>query len=93
LIADAEIASSNAWTNCCQAMDGVLSAPIWDHQRKEIGRIVLMGKYEDEFNENDTIIASQLAYTISVALENARLTSQSHIEAERKDEFLAMLGL
>jgi signal transduction histidine kinase/CHASE3 domain sensor protein/CheY-like chemotaxis protein len=92
LVADADMIATHAWSVCGDAMDGILSAPIWDRSRNEIGRIVLMGKFGDDFNSNDVSIASQLAYTVSVAIENARLTNNVNDEARRKDEFLAMLG-
>jgi signal transduction histidine kinase/CHASE3 domain sensor protein/ActR/RegA family two-component response regulator len=81
-----------AWAVCGHAMDDILSAPLRDDRGNEIGRIVLIGKNEDKFNSNDVMIAAQLAFTVSVALQNARLTALAHREAERKDEFLAMLG-
>ncbi len=87
-----DILAMPAWSVCGAAMDDVLSAPLQDEEGKEYGRIVLLGKYDDTFDGNDVMIAAQLAFTVSVALQNARLTALAHREAERKDEFLAMLG-
>jgi len=73
-------------------MESILSAPILNLQREEIGRFVLLGKLEGEFNQNDLSIVAQLAFILSAAIENTRLTELASQAAIRKDEFLAMLG-
>lgn len=84
--------SSNAWRVCGDAIESVLTAPILNLNRDEIGRFVLLGKLNGDFNENDLSIVAQLAFILSSAIENTRLTEQASIAAIRKDEFLAMLG-
>ncbi len=92
LLNDLALTQSEEWQVCSDAMDGVLSAPLRDSSGQEIGRIVLMGKFGEDFNNNDCLLVSQLAYSVSVALNNANLTQQMASEAAKKDEFLAMLG-
>ncbi len=92
ILANESVMSDPAWTICGDAMDGVLSAPLKNATRLEIGRIVWMSKFGEEFTANDCLLAAQLAYAVSVAIENAKLTSLMEEEARRKDEFLAMLG-
>ncbi len=75
-----------------ESLDSVLSAPLRDSAQREIGRIVLMGKFGEDFTDHDRLLISQLAYSVSVAIENAKLTAAMEHEANRKDEFLAMLG-
>jgi signal transduction histidine kinase/ActR/RegA family two-component response regulator len=92
LDASEDITSSPLWALCGDSLDGVLSAPLRDSGRREVGRIVLMGKFGEDFSEHDRLLISQLAYSVSVAIDNAKLTAAMEHEANRKDEFLAMLG-
>lgn len=89
---DQQFASSAVALLKGEPFDSVLSAPLRDSARREIGRIVLMGKFGEEFTDHDRLLISQLAYSVSVAIENAKLTAAMEHEANRKDEFLAMLG-
>ncbi len=92
LYSSEELISSPAWSLCGDSFDGVLSAPLRDSGRREVGRIVLMGKFGEDFTDHDRLLISQVAYSVSVAIENAKLTAAMEQEANRKDEFLAMLG-
>lgn len=87
-----QLASSAAALFNGESFDSLLSAPLRDSARREVGRIVLMGKFGEEFTDHDRLLISQLAYSVSVAIENAKLTAAMEHEANRKDEFLAMLG-
>ncbi len=89
---DEQLASSASTLLKGDSFDSVLSAPLRDSARREVGRIVLMGKFGEEFTDHDRLLISQLAYSVSVAIENAKLTAAMEHEANRKDEFLAMLG-
>jgi|GEM_PF-1098865 len=89
---DQQLASSTSPLLKGESFDSVLSAPLRDSARREVGRIVLMGKFGEEFTDHDRLLISQLAYSVSVAIENAKLTAAMEHEANRKDEFLAMLG-
>src|SRR5690606_4968960 len=51
-----------------ESFDSVLSAPLRDSARREVGRIVLMGKFGEEFTDHDRLLISQLAYSVSVAI-------------------------
>jgi len=92
ILSDSDATSSPAWDSCGGSMESILSAPILNLQREEIGRFVLLGKLEGEFNQNDLSIVAQLAFILSAAIENTRLTELASQAAIRKDEFLAMLG-
>jgi len=92
IISNSDATSSPAWEACGESMESILSAPILNLQREEIGRFVLLGKLEGEFNQNDLSIVAQLAFILSAAIENTRLTELASQAAIRKDEFLAMLG-
>jgi len=87
-----KLVHSPRWAHCGESFDGILSSPLRDSTRREIGRIVLLGKFGGEFSDHDCLLVSQLAYSVSVAIENAQLTAAMSYEANRKDEFLAMLG-
>ncbi len=70
----------------------LLTVPLISRTRTEIGRLILLGKYDEDFDEADLSTAVQMALTMSVAIENVQLIDQSLVAAQRKDEFLAMLG-
>ncbi len=72
--------------------ENLLSVVLVTQTKERIGHILLIGKDLGDFNPFDALIATQLAHTITVALENSRLTEVTNRETERKDEFLAMLG-
>lgn len=92
VLANKPAIASPLWEVCGDAFDGVLSSPLRDSARREIGRLVLLGKFGGDFTDHDALLVSQLAYSVSVAIENAQLTAAMEREAKRKDEFLAMLG-
>jgi len=92
IMSNSDATSSPAWEACGASMESILSAPILNLQREEIGRFILLGKLEGEFNQNDLSIVSQLAFILSAAIENTRLTELASQAMIRKDEFLAMLG-
>lgn len=92
LCSDEQLRASPLWSHGDDSFDGLLSAPLRNSARREVGRIVLMGKVGEAFSDHDRLLVSQLAYSVSVAIENAQLTAAMEHEANRKDEFLAMLG-
>jgi len=92
VLANEQATASPLWEVCGDAFDGVLSSPLRDSARREIGRLVLLGKFGGDFTDHDALLVSQLAYSVSVAIENAQLTAAMEREANHKDEFLAMLG-
>jgi signal transduction histidine kinase/CHASE3 domain sensor protein/ActR/RegA family two-component response regulator len=92
VLASEQATNSPLWKLCGDAFDGVLSSPLRDSARHQIGRLVLLGKFGGDFTDHDALLVSQLAYSVSVAIENAQLTAAMEQEANRKDEFLAMLG-
>ncbi len=75
-----------------QLSENLLSVLLLTQSKERIGHILLIGKTFGDFNPPDVLIATQLAHTITVAIENSRLTELTRREADRKDEFLAMLG-
>jgi len=92
ILSNSVATSSPAWEACGDSVESILSAPLLNLHREEIGRFVLIGKLEGEFNQNDLSIVAQLAFILSAAIEITRLTELASQAAIRKDEFLAMLG-
>lgn len=88
----ANAASNHSWQKYVEHIDSILTAPILNLQREEIGRFALLNKLNGNFNTNDLSIVAQLAFILSAAIENTRLTELASQAAVRKDEFLAMLG-
>ncbi len=92
LMDDANVTGSEAWKACQRDIKGILVVTLNNPAREETGRLLLNGKVGGEFDDNDLSLATQLASTVSVAIENARLTGEAIQQSRRKDEFLAMLG-
>lgn len=74
------------------SFNGLIRVPLVGSRRNELGVLQLTGKLEGQFEQRDLLIASQLAQTTGVAIENARLAAALQQSDKRKDEFLAMLG-
>ncbi|QDV35035.1 hybrid sensor histidine kinase/response regulator [Tautonia plasticadhaerens] len=72
--------------------NGWLVVPLVDRDGKGIGLLQLWDKVEGEFTEDDEAVLVQLARLAAVAIANARADQELRGEAERKDEFLAMLS-
>ena len=89
LVSESSAASTSGWN---LQSENLLSVVLVTQSKERIGHILLIGKDLGDFNPSDALIATQLAHTITVALENSRLTEMTQRESERKDEFLAMLG-
>jgi signal transduction histidine kinase len=87
-----EVTSTKEWAEHGDSIESILTAPILNIDRVEIGRFILLGKIQGRFNGNDLSIVSQLAFILSAAIENTRLNEKVIQASLRKDEFLAMLG-
>lgn len=86
------VIQSPEWQRYRSQIDGLLTVPMIATSRGKIGRLLLVGKFDGDFNEGDLSLSMQLAQSVAVAVENARLTEALTTSARRKDEFLAMLG-
>lgn len=80
------------WQRYGKQIQGLLTVPMIASSRGKIGRLLLIHKYDSPFDDGDLSISMQLAHAVAVAVENARLTEAANVSAQRKDEFLAMLG-
>ncbi len=86
------VIQSPEWQRYRSQIDGLLTVPMIATSRGKIGRLLLIGKFDGDFDEGDLSLSMQLAQSVAVAVENARLTEALTTSARRKDEFLAMLG-
>ncbi len=86
------VIQSQEWQRFRSQIDGLLTVPMIATSRGKIGRLLLIGKFDGDFDEGDLSLSMQLAQSVAVAVENARLTEALTTSARRKDEFLAMLG-
>ena len=72
--------------------NGCLVVPLQSWDEENIGFIQLWDKVEGEFNVEDEVLLVQLSRLAAIALENVRTCQELRGDAERKDEFLAMLA-
>lgn len=87
-----EVVALPEWQRHHRQLKGMLTVPMIASSRGKIGRLLLIHKYDSDFDDGDLSISMQLAHAVAVAVENARLTEAANVAAQRKDEFLAMLG-
>lgn len=87
-----EVTRLPEWQRYQKQLHGLLTVPMIASSRGKIGRLLLVQKYDSPFDDGDLSISMQLAHAVAVAVENARLTEAANVAAQRKDEFLAMLG-
>jgi PAS domain S-box-containing protein len=71
---------------------GWLAAPLIGRDDTSIGFLQLADKDEGEFTAEDEALVVQLSRLAAIALENATLYEELKANAQRKDEFLAMLS-
>ncbi|WP_164102852.1 CHASE3 domain-containing protein [Candidatus Laterigemmans baculatus] len=94
LAQDPRVQPLSAWGRSGKLLRNLMYIPLRGRSGsgKAIGSLILRDKFDGPFNDHDMLVATQLAQSISVAIENARLTDALQQAARRKDEFLAMLG-
>ena len=66
--------------------------PLIGHGGRLLGHIVLAGKINGGFTQDDEVILIQLAHMGAVAYDNARLYEELRESDQRKDEFLVTLA-
>jgi signal transduction histidine kinase/ActR/RegA family two-component response regulator len=74
------------------APNGWLAAPVVVPDTKSMGLIQLWDKAEGEFTDDDEAMLVQLSRLAAVAIGNATTYQKLRGDAERKDDFLAMLA-
>lgn len=91
---DPRIQQLPAWERSGRTLRHLMYIPLRGRSGsgKPMGSLIVRDKFDGSFNDHDMLVGTQLAQSISVAIENARLTEALQQAARRKDEFLAMLG-